>query len=1048
MIFLTDRIGRLLQEIQPFIYPKSVDIEDYRMLKTTERFTDIAHLDTSSWENFNHEQIWGGHREYYWFDTTVTIPQEFDGECVVFELITGREEAWDATNPQFTVYINGKLIQGMDTNHHTVLVTEQAKAGEQYRIVMSAFTGDQNFSLMLKSQLRVLDRETEKYFYDISVPYHVAILLDHNSKDYCDIVTALNESLNLLDLREGLCDAYYDSLPKAQEYITREFYEKKCGNYKEEIYCVGHTHIDVAWMWTLAVTEDKAVRSFSTVLELMREYPEYIFMSSQPQLYKYVKKHAPEVYEEIKQRVNEGRWEAEGGMFLEADCNIVSGESLVRQFLYGKRFFMQEFNKDNHILWLPDVFGYSAALPQIMQKCGLPYFMTTKISWSEFNQMPYDTFLWEGIDGTKVLTHFIPTRNYNEAPKQGSPETSWFTTYNGMLCPTQVMGGWQRYQEKYLNEEALFSFGHGDGGGGPTKEMLENYRRMEKAIPGCPKTTMSTSEHFFHVLEDKVKDNKYLPTWTGELYLEYHRGTYTSMGRNKRSNRKSEFASQNAELYAVLDRTLNEVIYPQEAINEGWEVIMRNQFHDILPGSSIKEVYDDSKVEYDNLEQATSKLIHASLKSLTANINAPKNSVVVYNPNGFVNSELVEFTIPEGMKDAAVYDGAEKLDCQKVSDTVVAFEAKDVPAKGYKTFALKEEKSEPKAALTVTDRLLENSFFRITLNEKGQFTSLFDKTANREVLKKGQCGNVLMSYEDKPHNHDAWDVNHYYKEKSWEIDDVTSMEIVEAGALKATLRVDYRYLNSSISQYMTIYRDTPRLDIRHEIDWKQKQIFVRQLFPVDIHANEATYEIQYGNVKRPTHMNTSWDFAKFEVCVHKWLDVSEDNFGLSVLNDCKYGCDVHNGVIGMSLLKSATYPNPEADKEHHTFTISLYPHKGDWKAAKTVQQAYSLNNPMTAVVKENQGGNQQGEYSFVSCDCDNVVVEVVKKAEDSDALIVRMYECYNRRTDAALTFGSEVAEVKECDMMEQDLSNIELSGNSVSFEMLPYEIKTVKVILK
>lgn len=344
----------------------------------------------------------------------------------------------------------------------------------------------------------------------------VARLLPEDDRAYLTILNCLNESLNLLDFRKEGSGEYYESLEKAQEYITREFYDKHCGDSDAYIYCVGHTHIDCAWLWTLKVTEDKAVRSFSTVLELMRRYPEYIFMSSQPQLYKYVKKNAPEVYEEIKERVKEGRWEVEGGMFVEADCNIASGEALVRQFVHGKRFFRDEFGKDNEILWLPDVFGYSAALPQIMEKCGIRYFMTTKISWNEFNKMPCDTFEWEGIDGTRILTHFVPTRDYNKGAVEGGFETEHFTTYNGYINPSQMKGAWKRYSQKYLNDEVLCSFGYGDGGGGPTKDMLENQRRLAKGIPGCPKTVMSTSQQFFHVLDKKVRDRKYLPSWVGE----------------------------------------------------------------------------------------------------------------------------------------------------------------------------------------------------------------------------------------------------------------------------------------------------------------------------------------------------------------------------------------------------------------------------------------------------------------------------------------------------------------------------------------------------
>ena len=1048
MILIKERIGKMLEYLQELIYPDKYDIAHYKMIRTDERFSDISNLDTSDWKDFSHEQLWGGHREFYWFETTVTIPESFDGKCVVYEVTTGKEGEWDATNPQFLLYMNGEVKQGLDVNHREVILSEKAVAGESYRILLSAFTGDQNFSLRLDSKLKVLDRKTEKYFYDMSVPYNVARLLNDEDRAYITIIQSLNESLNLLDLRKESSKEYYVSLDKAQEYITREFYEKQCGDSEALVYCVGHTHIDCAWLWTLRVTEDKAVRSFSTVLELMRRYPEYIFMSSQPQLYKYVKKNAPEVYEEIKQRVAEGRWEPEGGMFVEADCNLASGEALVRQFMHGQKFFKEEFGKDNSILWLPDVFGYSAALPQIMNKCGLPYFMTTKISWNELNKMPCDTFEWEGIDGSRVLTHFIPTRDYNKAAVEGGFQTGHYTTYNGDINPSQVKGGWKRYSQKYLNNEILNSFGYGDGGGGATSEMLENQRRLSTGIPGCPKTVMSTAKNFFENLEKSVRGKKYLPSWVGELYLEYHRGTYTSMARNKKYNRKSEFAYSNAELYAMLDNQLNDSNYPVEELQEGWEVILRNQFHDILPGSSIKEVYDDSKEEYEGILSVNQKLVEKSLQSIAEEVMAPKYSLIVYNPNSAAADEIVTFACPDGFKEVAVYDGDKKAAVQKTVDGSYIFKADQVPGKGYKTFLLKEESTADQPAMEASVTTMENEFFRVEFNEKGQFAHIYDKRAKREVLKAGQAANVIMSYEDRPHNYDAWDLNNYYIEKSWEVDQVESMEVIEKGPVRTCLKVERRYLDSVITQYIYMYLDIPRIDIKNVIDWKEHQIFLKTLFPVDIHSSEATFDIQYGNVKRATHHNTSWDFAKFEVCVHKWLDFSEDNYGVSMLNDCKYGCSVQDGVIGLSMLKSAISPNPDADKELHEFTYSFYPHQGDWREAGTVKQAYQLNNPLTAVVKKKEGGTLNSEYSFVTSHQDNVVVEVVKKAEADTNTIVRLYECYNRRTDSLLTFGREIASIEECNMMEEGSEPVEFKGKEAFFAMKPYEIKTLKVSFK
>ena len=1055
MNFIKERIGKLLSYLEELVYPMSVSAGAYRMKKTEERFQDIEGLDTESWEWLKENQSWGGHREYYWFETTVVIPEEFDGRCVVYELRTGREGNWDATNPQFTIYVNGKLRQGLDVNHREVVLSEAAGAGERYRIVLSAFTGDQNFGLKLDSRLRVLDRKTEQYYYDCLAPYETARLLKPEDPAYITIITHLNQSLNLLDLRKEYSESYYQSLKKANDYIKKEFYEKECGNSEATVYTVGHTHLDVAWLWTLAVTEDKAVRSFSTVLALMDQYPEYTFMSSQPQLYQYVKKNAPQVYEKIRERVAEGRWEVEGGMFLEPDCNIASGESLVRQCLYGTRFFQQEFGKDNVILWLPDVFGYSAALPQIMLKCGLSYFMTTKLSWNELNRMPYDTFWWEGIDGSRVLTHFVSSRDYKAPADEGGYKNAYYTTYNAMLEPIQVKGCWDRYEPKYLNKEVLMTYGYGDGGGGPTAAMLENQRRTARGIPGCPRTKNCSAREFFEVLDSHVRDNKDLPSWVGELYLEYHRGTYTSMARNKRYNRKAEFAYLNLELYSVLGQRLAGSAYPDSQLHSAWEVILRNQFHDILPGSSIKEVYEDSKAEYEDIFKLNRELTGGVQNCIANCIRADRGSVVVFNPGSTWSNETVAFAGGENRKALSVFDGDEKLPLQYLEDGSFLFLAKEVPPKGYKVFAVKEEASDQEPVMQVNPEHMENGYFILDFNEKGQFSRIYDKLAQREVLKPGQAGNVLMTYEDRPHNYDAWDVNNYYTEKSWEMDQVERIAVTENGPVRACVRIERKYLDSMVVQTICLYRDIPRIDIKNEIDWKEHQIFVRALFPVDVHANEATFDIQYGNVKRATHYNTSWDFAKFEVCAHKWLDLSEDGYGVSLLNDCKYGCSVHDGVIGLSLLKSAVAPNPDADKEYHQFTYSLYPHSGDWKEANTVAQAYRLNNPSQAVIKVTQDGFLNDIYSFVTCNQENVIVEVVKKAEDSEDIVVRLYECFNRRTSVELAFGEPVAAVCECSMLEQNLPGgkgaadgepaLLPDGRTVRLSMKPYEIKTLKL---
>ena len=1041
--FLEQRIGNILNELKEQMNPVSMPIESYKYRMTEEPGFEKIEPAALKWDVFHANDVWGGHRKYYWFSTEAVIPSSFEGRCVAFRLTTNTEDQWDATNAQFCLYINGQMRQGLDVNHRSAIITEKAAAGTVYRIALYAFTGDHNDDLRLKSCLTVVDRDIKKLYFDLKVPYEVAMLSDENDTAHIDTIQCLNEAINRLDLRIPFSEEYYDSVKRAQKYITKEFYEKMCGRSRAEVWCVGHTHIDVAWQWTLSVTRGKAFRNFSTVLEMMKHYPDYIFMSSQPQLYQFVKEQSPELFDQIRRRVKEGRWEPEGGMFLEADCNISSGESLVRQILYGKEFFRKEFGVDSKVLWLPDVFGYSAALPQIMQKSGIPYFMTTKISWNDTNKLPYDTFMWEGIDGSKVLTHFISATDYNPSSK------AFNTTYNGNLNPSQIKGTWHRYQQKNLNNKVLMSFGYGDGGGGPTYEMLENYERLSKGLPGCPKAVMATARGYFEKLDAETKGSKYLPQWVGELYLEYHRGTYTTMARNKKYNRRSEFTYQNAELFSVLNHALTGAGYPKDTIRDGWNIILLNQFHDILPGSSIKEVYEESREQYEEILSKGRKLIGGQCAVIAGRVSGDFEKLVVFNPLGYERTDMVSFDMPEGYVSPVVIDTDEngkeqELECQLIDGRRAIFTASRVPPKGYKSFRIREDSPNAKSTMKISEKGFSNDFYDAVLDDTGSFVSIYDKRAGREVLQTGKKGNVLTAYEDKPFEYDAWNIESYYKEKSWPVDDVQSIRVTETGPVRGALQITRKFLRSTIVQTIYIYSALPRIDIKSEIDWHEKQVLLRTSFPVDVHADYATYEIQYGNVRRPTHCNTSWDAAKFEVCAHKWADLSEDGFGVSVLNDCKYGCDIHNGVIGLSLLKSPVSPNPDADREKHEFIYSLFPHAGGWREAGTVQQAYAINNPLSAVYSGGSG-DLPASYSLFRCDAANVVMEAVKQAEDGDGVILRLYECFNRRCTVHVVCAGQITYLEECDLLENGIHELRHDADCFAFEIKPYEIKTFRL---
>ena len=971
---------------------------------------------------------WYGPDKHYWFRTEITVPESFAGRSLWLHIQSQIEEWDDAKNPQFLVFVDGVVTQGADMNHRDVLLARQAEAGRTYRIDLQAYTGILHTELNLLVDMREIDPEIEGLYYDMVVPLRSFGRLDPDSKPRHDLERVLNEAVNILDLRTPYDDSFYSSVSDARAYLARALYTDLAGHDEVIASCIGHTHIDVAWWWTVAQTEEKTCRSFSTVLRLMEQYPNYKFMSSQPQLYAFLKARYPELFEQIKARVAEGRWEPEGGMWVEADCNLTSGESLVRQFIYGKRFFKDEFGVDNRMLWLPDVFGYSGALPQIMKQCGIDYFMTTKLAWNQINKMPYDTFMWRGIDGSEILTHLVTTLDLGQDPTK-----NFFTTYNGQLHPDAIMGGWQRYQQKDINNDILISYGYGDGGGGPTREMLETSIRMEKGIEGIPKVRQAFARTFFDDLKERVSGNRRLPTWEGELYFEYHRGTLTSMARNKRANRKSELGMMDLELLSVL--TAAKLGYPKDELDKMWRQILINQFHDILPGSSIHEVYEVTKAQYAALAEKLSGMIGERLAALTP----AGDGVTVFNTTGFARNDVV--TLPGVEAEALADETGRTYPVQKTADGAVVY-LENLPSKGRKGFAkVASAAAASPFTLSADSHTLDTPFYTVRFDETGRIASMFDKDARREVFQDGQTGNAMRVFEDKPIYYDNWDIDNFYTEKFWEVTDLKEFTWTENGPVRATLHLVRNFSHSTICQDIHFYANLRRVDFVTTVDWHEHQSLLKVFFPANVHTDQATFEIQYGNLTRKTFSNTSWDRARFESCGQKWCDVSEGHYGVSVLNDCKYGHSVKDGCIGLTLIKSGIEPNPVTDQEVHHFTYALFPHQEGWQAGGTVRQAFFLNQPALVTA----GGTADAGESLASVDVPNVVLETIKQAEDGDGVILRMYECENALTPVTLTWAKPFTSAEAENCIEQKTGEVEVSGNQIRFTIKPYEVKTIRI---
>jgi len=761
------------------------------------------------------------------------------------------------------------------------------------------------------------------------------------------------------------------------------------------INAVGHAHMDLAWLWPIRETIRKCARTFATALALMERYPNYMFGASQPQQYDWVKRHYPELYARIKTRIAEGRWEVQGAMWVEPDANLTGGEALIRQILYGKRFYNDEFGKDPDCLWVPDTFGFSGALPQILAKSGVPYFMTQKLSWSLVTRHPYHTFWWAGIDGSKVLAHLPPE-----------------ATYNSAAGPRSLLAAERNFREKGVSDRCLLLYGIGDGGGGPGEEHLERLAREADLAGLCPVVQEPARDFFRHIAADATR----YPIWAGELYLERHQGTYTTQGRIKRYNRKLELALRDLELMAAMAALFAGTPYPHDNLEHIWKELLLYQFHDILPGSSITRVYDEATPRYEALLKETAALTSAADAALCGRIDGSRTArpVVVVNSLSWERREWLR--LAGGWVEATV------------------------PPLGY---AVIDAAVRASFVRPVVDKSrLENDRLRIVFNDDGSICSCFDKEHRREVLAPGAAGNVLAVYRDAG---DAWDIPMDYRERPPERLVLEAVEAIEDGPLTG-LRHTYRYGDSMLRQEVAVFAGSRRVDFVTSVDWHERERMLRTGFPVDIAASEATCDIQFGSIRRPTHCNTPADLAKFEVCAHQWVDLSDGDYGVALLNDCKYGHHLKGNILDLNLLRSPGYPDPTADRGQQHFTYSLYPHAGDHVSGGVARAGFELNVPLRPLTAAPRVGPLPATASWLAPEAANVVVASVKQAEDGSGLIVRLYEAAGAATRTVLHCGFPLTAAEATNLIEENPLPVEIAGRDLPLDLGPFEILTLRLL--
>jgi alpha-mannosidase len=1057
MSLVLDKLSELTKTLSAFIYRDAVPLR-WQICDNLPYGTTLPNSGERNWRALLPGELWGSRLSWAWLITDITIPDGFANRPAALHIqldpLLTDPDGYLLTGPEALVTVAGieTPVQTINTIHHEILLAEHAAAGSPLKITLECFTGvsqpgDHRVRFKM-ADLVWIDRDVEALYWDAQTLLDTIKALPTAAPERAFYLTVLDEVFRSLNWINPPDDAFRASVRKArtvlQERVFRVQALHETAAPRPIIHAVGHAHIDVAWLWPLKVTRGKAARTFATALAFMDQFPEYTFTQSQPHLYKMVSQDRPDLFERIKTRAAEGRWNATGATWVEMDTNVPSGESLVRQFLYGMRFFQRELGVRPEVLWLPDVFGYSAALPQLMKLAGIRYFFTAKLSWNQFTHMPYDTFWWEGLDGSRVLTHLSTTPD-----AWGKRIGLEMATYNGNLIPQEILETWTTYQQKEDNHHLLAAYGMGDGGGGPNRDMIERRARLDD-LAGMPQVKHSTAEKFFHALEETIPAD--LPAWVGELYFQLHRGTYTSQARTKRHNRKLEVLLHHAEAMASITHLLG-AAYPHESLCAAWETVLLNQFHDILPGSSINAVYQDAARDYAQAQLRAAGALEESLAMIAQHIryDVDMKGFAVFNTLGSTLSGPVEVTLPgDGPVEIVGPSGRRKpFQWIDASARRALLLPNSVPAYGHKAYAVRPVEQETviqvENAVTGTPLRLENNLLRAEFDQQGHLVRLYDLENFRDVLSPDQIGNQLWAYVDRPHEWDAWEVESYVQDQGWMLHP-ESVLLVEEGPLRATLQMTYVFNRSRIVQRVSLLAGQRALTFDTDVDWHERHILLRTHFPLLIRANHVTYEIQFGTIERPTHRNTPWDQAQFEVPAQQWADMSEAGYGVSLLNDCKYGYSAQANILSLSLLRSPTNPDPEADQGPHTFTYALYPHSGDWRQG-TIGQARRLNYPLLVQSVPGSGTWLPVEFGLVSCRTPGVMVDTIKKAEDSDSLIVRVYEAHGGRTTATLAFVTRILSAEEVNLLEEPAGPADVKADTLRFTLAPYQIRTFHVKL-
>ncbi|MFK0124531.1 alpha-mannosidase [Streptomyces nigra] len=1002
---IEERVERVhTQRIKPAIYAATVpfEVEAWQAPGEPVPFEEAV---AAPYTPFATGTPWGPPWGTTWFRMRGRVPAEWAGRRVEAVIDLGFVGDWPGNQAEGLVHLaDGRPLKAVNPLNQYVPIGNPAAGGEDVHYLVEAASnpdilaggfahptplgdirtaGDQPLYTFRRADLAVLDEEVWHLDLDLAVLRELMVHLGEHEPRRHEILHALDRAMDTLDL-----DDVSGSAPAVREVLAPVLARPAHAS-AHTISGVGHAHIDSAWLWPIRETKRKTSRTFSNVTSLADEYEEFVFACSQAQQYEWVRDNYPQVWARIQESVKKGQWAPVGGMWVEADGNLPGGEALARQLIHGKRFFIEHFGVETKGVWLPDSFGYTAAYPQLAKLAGNEWFLTQKISWNQTNKFPHHTFWWEGIDGTRIFTHFPPV-----------------DTYNACFSGEEMDRAVRNYQEKGGGTRSLAPFGWGDGGGGPTREIMERARRLAD-LEGSPKVVVEHPDAFFAKARAEYED---APVWNGELYLELHRATYTSQARTKQGNRRSEHLLREAELWATTAALhAPGYTYPYERLDRLWKTVLLHQFHDILPGSSIAWVHREAEAEYARVARELEELTGEAVAALGG------GGARVFNTSPFDRAEVV-----------------------RTSEGTPAYVT--VPANGSAPL----DAAVPERPVTVSGRVLDNGLVRVEIAEDGTLSSVFDLRADREVL--AGAGNLLRLHTDLPNYWDAWDIDKHYRNRYRELRDTESVTVVEDGPLLGSVRVTRAFgKGSTITQTITLRAGSPRIDFATEIDWHEAEKILKAGFPVDIRAPHSSAEIQFGHVQRPTHTNTTWEAARFEVSGHRWVHLAEPGYGVAVVNDSTYGHDVTRTVredggtttrVSLSLVRAPRIPDPEADQGMHRFTYALLPGASIEDA---VAEGYALNLPLR--VADAAGAPEP----VVSVDGGGITVEAVKLADDrSGDVVVRLYESRGGRAEGVLRTGFPLAGAQITDLLERPLETVGTDGG-VPVSLRPFQVLTLRL---